>query len=261
MKFWQVDAFTNKIFRGNPAAVFIFDDNPEDSLLQNIATEMNVSETAFVIGNDSLIIRWFTPQKEVNLCGHATLAAAHILWENNIFSDNQIVFQSKSGPLIVSKSGSEYTLDFPSQVAIEKKEYHELVHEIIGIAPEFVGSNGEDCMVVVKDDHVLRNLSPDYRKICMLEERGLIVTSKDTSGKYDYVYRAFFPKLSVPEDPVTGSANTCLAPYWSKYSLNQKLEAAQLSQRGGTLRVEVEENRVLISGEAITVIEGEMTLS
>lgn len=260
MNFWQVDAFTNEIFSGNPAAVFIFDQEPSVNLMIKIAREMNLSETAFVIREADLKIRWFTPNTEVNLCGHATLSAAHILWQEGFVDNNKIVFQSKSGLLTVTKNRNGCTLDFPLQPPSEKKEYLDQITLILRLAPDFIGSNGEDCMAVVSDDKIVRTFSPDYQKICELTERGFLLTAKDKSGEYDYIYRAFFPKLDVPEDPVTGSANTCLAAYWSKRLNKQKLKAYQLSERGGTLDVEILQDRVLITGEAVTVFKGVMEL-
>jgi PhzF family phenazine biosynthesis protein len=259
MKFWQVDAFTNEVFGGNPAAVFIFDHEPQYELMIKVACEMNLSETAFVIMGEELKIRWFTPNTEVNLCGHATLAAAHILWQEDLTKSDKLVFQSKSGSLIVTRAEEGYTLDFPLQPPSKKPEYEDQVSEILGLIPEYIGSNGEDCMAVV-DDATLRAFSPDFNKISALAERGFLLTAQDSSGRYDYIYRGFFPKLNVPEDPVTGSANTCLAPYWTKQLNKSKLSAQQVSKRGGNLIIEVFKERVLITGSAVTVFEGQMTI-
>lgn len=260
MNFWQVDAFTNEIFSGNPAAVFIFEQEPSDDLMMKLAREMNLSETAFVIQGADLKIRWFTPNAEVNLCGHATLSAAHVLWQEGLI-DNTIVFQSRSGPLTVSKNTNGYTLDFPSQPPFEKKEYLDQITQILGLAPDFIGSNGEDCMAVVSNDEIVRAFSPNYQKICALTERGFLLTAQDQSGEFDYIYRGFFPKLDVPEDPVTGSANTCLAPYWFRRLNKQRLKARQVSERGGTLDIEILQDRVLITGEAVTVFKGVMQIN
>lgn len=260
INFWQVDAFTNKIFTGNPAAVFVFEKMPETDLMMKIAKEMNLSETAFVIKDKYLTIRWFTPTSEVNLCGHATLSAAHILWQEKMVNEDKIVLQSKSGPLSVTKNGSGYTLDFPLQPPVEKDYTHHVYQLGLALAEEYIGSNGEDCMVVVSDDIIVRQYSPNYQKISDLPERGFLLTAKDSSGKFDYIYRSFFSKLGIPEDPVTGSANTCLADYWSKRLDKTKLKAYQASERGGTLDIEVVNDRVLITGEAVTVFKGMMYL-
>ncbi len=260
MKFWQVDAFTNEVFTGNPAAVFIFDHEPQYELMMKIAREMNLSETAFVIMGVKMKIRWFTPSAEVNLCGHATLAAAHILWQENLASGKKLIFQSKSGPLTVTKAKEGYTLDFPLQPSIEKPEYKNQITDILNITPEYVGSNGEDCVAVVKDDATVYAFSPNFNKISALAERGFLLTAQDSSGQYDYIYRGFFPKLNVPEDPVTGSANTCLAPYWAKRLNKTKLSARQVSERSGSLVVEISGQRVLITGPSVTVFEGKMAI-
>ena len=258
MKFWQVDAFTHEIFCGNPAAVFIFDQEPSDRLMMNIAREMNLSETAFVIKGSDLKIRWFTPNTEVDLCGHATLAAAHILWAEGVITGDEIIFQSRSGALHVLKNEKGYTLNFPLQPPREKKEYTEKITKLLGVVPEHIGSNNQDCMAVVTDDAIVHSFIPNHSEMAFLEERGFLLTAQDHSGKYDYIYRGFFPKLDVPEDPVTGSANTCLAAYWSKRLGKKKLRARQVSDRGGDLDLEVSANRVLISGNAVTVFEGQM---
>ena len=260
MKFWQVDAFTNEVFSGNPAAVFILNHEPEENLMMKIAREMNLSETVFVIRGSELVIRWFTPNAEVNLCGHATLAAAHILWQQDQFTGEEIVFQSKSGPLAVSKAEEGYTLDFPLQLATEKREHEALVTDLLGHTPVYIGSNGEDCIAVVADDATVHAFTPDFNKISALPERGYLLTAQDSSGQYDYIYRGFFPKLDIPEDPVTGSANTCLAPYWAGRLNKTKLRARQVSERGGNLIVEVSGDRVLITGQAVTVFEGQMAI-
>lgn len=261
MNFWQVDAFTSEIFGGNPAAVFVFENEPSSDFMKKIAREMNLSETAFVIKGADLKIRWFTPNAEVDLCGHATLSAAHILWKEGFVAEDKIVFQSNSGLLTVTKNRNGYTLDFPSQPAVEKMEYLNQITDIVGSPSEFIGSNGEDCMVIVSDDAVVRNFHPDHQKICALSERGFLLAAQDKSGEFDYIYRGFFPKLDVPEDPVTGSANTCLAPYWSKRLNKKLLRACQVSERAGSLEIESLQDRVLITGNAVTVFKGVMEIN
>lgn len=260
MKFWQVDAFTDKIFCGNPAGVFIFTEEPSEGLMKSIAREMNLSETAFIIKSPQLKIRWFTPNAEVNLCGHATLSAAHILFEEGLVDSDQIIFDSRSGPLTVSHDERGYTLDFPLQPPSEKKEYIPFIKEILGVVPDYIGSNGEDCIAVVSDERIVHSFIPDYQKICSLPERGFLLTACCQSGENDYIYRGFFPKLQVPEDPVTGSANTCLAPYWSMRLKKNTLNAYQVSERGGKLGIEVLKNRVLITGSAVTAFEGSLKI-
>ncbi|MCB0332356.1 MAG: PhzF family phenazine biosynthesis protein [Bdellovibrionales bacterium] len=259
MKFWQVDSFTNQPFCGNPAAVLFLTEDLSDETKQNIALEMSVSETAFVLQQgDSLSLRWFTPNAEVDLCGHATLAAAHVLWSEGLFTDNHLTFQSKSGPLHVSRTPSGYTLDFPLQSPTETPKQRELLGEILGTPPLYVGSNSHDCVAVVESEERLRSLTPNFELIKELPERGLLVTARSANPAYDYIYRGFFPKLDIPEDPVTGSANTLLAPYWANKLGKTSLKAYQASARGGELSVEVSGERVLISGSAVTTLRGEI---
>jgi PhzF family phenazine biosynthesis protein len=247
--------------RGESGGRDYFTADVSDVLKQQIAMEMNVSETAFVLmDTGTMAIRWFTPNSEVKLCGHATLASAHILWSKNFVEGDHIRLNSRSGVLGVRKTGDIYTLDFPRQEAIEKPEYFELVNSILRIAPVYVGSNGEDVVTVVESDSLVRSACPDLELIKNFEERGFLITARDGSSGYDYIYRGVFPKLNVPEDPVTGSANTLLAPYWSRALKNDGLTAFQASSRGGTLSLSFVEDRVLISGNAITVTEGELKM-
>jgi len=260
MIFWQVDAFTDTIFKGNPAAVFLFDSAPEKAVMQKIAREMNLSETAFVIANPQLTIRWFTPNSEVDLCGHATLSAAHILWSEGVIDGDEIEFRSRSGRLAVYKAYAGYTLDFPAQPAADKPAYAEQVQDILGYQPVYIGSNGHDCMAVVESTEQVHRFQPDYPKIAALPDRGFLITAQDESEESTYIYRAFFPKLDVPEDPVTGSANTCLAPYWGRQMQTSMMRAEQVSERGGDLYLALFEDRVLITGQAVTVFAGQLQL-
>ena len=261
MKFWQVDSFSNEPFKGNPAAVVILETDISDELKQNIAMEMNLSETVFVLmGEGNLEIRWFTPNSEVTLCGHATLAAGHILFTENFINKDSVSFTSNSGEIGVSKGlNDSYTLDFPKQAAVNKPEYQDLVRDILRTDQiDFIGANHHDAVAVVREASFVRNYQADLVKISELPERGFLLTAKSDTDQYDYIYRSFFPKLSVPEDPVTGSANTLLAPYWANTLSKTSLTAFQASSRSGELSLEVESERVFISGQAVTVIEGEL---
>jgi len=260
LKVWQVDAFTNKAFSGNPACVLILETDISDQLKQDIAMEMNLSETVFVVLNDKPSIRWFTPNSEVNLCGHATLAAAHILWSEGFIRTDAITLQSKSGLLGISRKENGYTLDFPAQTLIEKPEYKTFITDILKCTASYIGSNGFDCVAVIDDHNFLNSYQPNAELISLLPERGFILTTLDKTGNYDYLYRAFFPKLDIVEDPVTGSANTALAPYWSAFLNKKKLKAHQLSKRGGELNLSVENGRVLITGNAVTVMTAQLHL-
>lgn len=257
MKFWQVDAFTNRPFGGNPAAVMIFESYPDDALMLNIAAEMNLSETAFVVMQPEPHIRWFTPGGEVDLCGHATLAAAHILWQEGILKDDEVIFRSRSGPLTVTQTATGYTLDFPAQPALGQAS---AFADHFGESVVFAGSNGHDYMVVLDNDAAVRSYVPDLAAISALEDRGFVLTAQDSTGQYDYIYRAFFPKYNIAEDPVTGSANTGLGPYWTKVLNKSHVKAHQASARGGDLDISVQDDRVLISGQAVTVAEGSLLI-
>ncbi|MCH9612114.1 MAG: putative isomerase YddE [Chlamydiia bacterium] len=260
MKFWQVDAFTDQVFGGNPAVVFVVDVMPDEGLMQKIANEMNVSETAFVILGEVWTIRWFTPNSEVKLCGHATLAAAHVLWEQGIAKGDEVTLASLSGPLTIRRGEDGYTMDFPLQPASEKVDGRDLIEEMVGAPLSYLGSNDHDCMAVIEDGEKLFSFVPDFGLISQLDDRGFLLTAPDPSGQFDYICRAFFPKLDVLEDPVTGSANTCLAEYWSRRLGNKHLRAKQVSLRGGILDLEVDDARILITGRAVTVFEGVLAI-
>lgn len=262
MKYWQVDSFTSEVFRGNPAGVCILHEQISDECQQRIAAEVNLSETAFVlIEKSGLSIRWFTPRAEVNLCGHATLAAAHILWQENFIYKDEIELSSKSGVLKVNRMGSDvYSLNFPQQPPISQSDRGKILSEVIGEAEiEFVGSNGEDCIVVIQSLDSLSALSPHLEKISLLPERGLVVSAPSNTDLIDFEYRAFYPKLGIPEDPVTGSACTALGPYWGQRLGKDSLKAFQCSERGGELTLSLSGNRVCISGKAVTVLKGEFS--
>lgn len=259
MKFWQVDSFTKEIFRGNPAGVFVLSDELGDSQLKLLAREMNLSETAFVIKDgSSWHLRWFTPNAEVDLCGHATLATAHVLWEQGLETGSEICFNTRSGKLHAARSGIEISLDFPQQPAHPVQLGLDLETLLPHGDAGFVGSNGHDFVAVLNSAQAVANFAPDMGAISALRERGFLVTAPASEAGYDYVYRAFFPKLNIPEDPVTGSANTALAPLWAERLGKTRLRARQLSERGGELEVCVEGDRVKISGSAVTVFEGVM---
>jgi len=261
MKYWQVDSFTARPFAGNPAGVCVLHEALSTHLMQQIAAEVNLSETAFVeLSNTGNTIRWFTPKAEVNLCGHATLAAAHVLWSNNFITSDSIEFSSRSGALLVTRGNAgDYTLNFPQQYPVARPELRELAQAIVGDNElEYVGSNGEDCLLVLRAPEAVTTLNPDPSLIMKLPERGVIVSSRSISAEYDFHYRTFYPKLGIPEDPVTGSACTALGPYWSNILGRHQLRALQCSARGGQLTVSLQGDRVLIGGHAVTVLEGEL---
>jgi PhzF family phenazine biosynthesis protein len=256
---YVVDAFTDKTFKGNPAAVCITSEPLDDILMQSIATEMNLSETAFLYSQqDGYSLRWFTPNAEVELCGHATLASAHILWETEILSkEQQAIFHTKSGLLTASKYDSWIQLNFPAEPVNESECPSELI-EALKIDPVYVGRNRFDYFIEIASEDVIKNLSPNFSMLGMIKTRGINITSK--SKDFDFISRCFFPALGVNEDPVTGSAHCGLAPYWSKKLNKTEMYAYQASARGGKLKIELQKDRVLIAGQAVTVMKNELLI-
>lgn len=257
IKIYQADAFTDKLFGGNPAAVCILDKWLDDSLMQNIALENNLSETAFLIKKDNVYeIRWFTPNIEVDLCGHATLASSHILFNFYEQNSSEIVFHSsRSGTLKVRKNNQRLTLDFPVDT-YKKVEHHIKLYESIGIDANECYLGKTDYMLVYNSEEDIINIKPDYGKLEKIDARGVIVTAK--GNEVDFVSRFFGPQSGVNEDPVTGSAHTTLTPYWAEKLGKNKLTAIQLSDRKGYLECELKGNRVEISGSAVTYLTGEI---
>lgn len=255
MKIYQVDAFTDKPFKGNPAAVCILKTEPSERYMQDVAAEMNLAETAFLVPmNDGYSLRWFTPDAEVDLCGHATLASAHVLLEKGYVKQGQeIKFYTKSGLLTAREEDGFIQLNFPATPEKEA-EAPDFLIEALNIKPIYIGKNIFDYIIEVESEETVRNISPDFTKLIKVDMRGVIVTAK--SHEYDFVSRFFAPLIGVFEDPVTGSSHCCLGPYWSKKLCKNELMAYQASRRGGELRVKVSGDRVLISGKAVTVMEG-----
>ncbi|NLY88814.1 MAG: PhzF family phenazine biosynthesis protein [Firmicutes bacterium] len=257
----QVDAFTDKLFTGNPAAVCIMDKPAEEDWMQKVATEMNLSETAFLHRQgEEFVLRWFTPVTEVDLCGHATLAAAHALWECGfVLPDKEISFITKSGVLKAKKKEKLIEMDFPAELASPVPAPPELLGAL-EIRPKYTGKTGTgDYLVEVESEEVLRDLKPDFAKLAVLPARGVCVTSRASANGFDFVSRFFAPRLGINEDPVTGSAHSFLGPYWGVHLEKDDFLAYQASARGGILRVRLCGNRVYIGGEAVTVFKGEFT--
>ena len=254
LKVFQVDAFASSLFKGNPAAVVILENEIPDELMQNIAFENNLSETAYILINKSPIeIRWFSPTAEVDLCGHATLASAKILFKHYLPNEKQIIFDSKSGELIVTQSDSLITLNFPSDT-FEKVDNNDEVNQAANTCSKEIYKGRDDYLVILESEAELKTLIPNFQQVSELDARGLIVSAPGNT--VDFVSRCFFPQLGVNEDPVTGSAHTLLMPYWSNRLRKNKLTANQVSQRGGVLYCEYEGTRTLISGEAIVFLAG-----
>ncbi|TQV81751.1 PhzF family phenazine biosynthesis protein [Denitrobaculum tricleocarpae] len=254
---YQVDAFTSEVFGGNPAAICPLEAWLDDALLQSIAAENNLSETAFFVRDgDDFHLRWFTPGAEVDLCGHATLATSYVISTYLEPGRDLIGFQSKSGRLEVTRNGDLYTLDFPV-LKSEVVECPQLLRDALKI--EVVGTlDGMDMIALVRDAAAVRDLKPDIGRIAELDTRGLIVTAR--GDDCDFVSRFFAPKQGVPEDPVTGSAHCLLAPLWAEKLGKTKMTARQLSARGGELIVELKGDRVLISGRAAPYMIGTITV-
>ena len=259
----QVDAFTHKPFTGNPAAVCVSDAPLDEGLMQQIATEMNLSETAFLYplaeaGNYSL--RWFTPAAEIDLCGHATLASAHVLWsEGHLTSETTARFQTKSGELRVTPNGKLLQMDFPAQPVHDAPISPGMV-AVMNHADIVHGArNDVNYLVELRSHQAVANLKPDLDKMAKLPYQGVIVTSTGPDP-YDFVSRYFAPALGIPEDPVTGSSHCSLAPYWQAKLGKDKMLAYQASDRGGELHVECTPERIYISGQAVTILRGELLL-
>ena len=244
-------------FKGNPAGVCILESEPTNKWMQDIACEMNLAETAFLLPmNDGYSLRWFTPNSEIDLCGHATLASAHILLEKGYTSEDQEVnFYTKSGLLTAKSQDGWIQLNFPATPEKEDEAPLELI-EALNIEPLYVGKNIFDYIVEVGTEEIVRNIKPDFTKLLKVDMRGVIVTAR--SKKFDFVSRFFAPEIGVFEDPVTGSSHCCLGPYWRDRLGKDEFIAYQSSSRGGVLRVQVVGDRVCISGKAVTVLEGDI---
>ncbi len=255
----QVDAFTNHPFSGNPAAVCVLREPRDEQWMQNVAREMNLSETAFVVPHeDAFHLRWFTPAVEVALCGHATLASAHVLWQEGYLKPGtQARFDSLSGRLLADQRGEWIELDFPAKRETAAQPPSNLA-DALGVTPRYVGRNDFDYLVEIESAAQLRSLSPDHALLRRLPVRGVIVTSRSDSPEYDFLSRFFAPGSGIDEDPVTGSAHCCLAPYWSRILEKTEMTGYQASPRGGVVRVRLSGDRVLLGGQAVTVLRGEL---
>lgn len=259
-----VDAFTSKPFSGNPACVCLLESPTiSDQFMQDVASEMNVSETAFVAPTPAgFSIRWFTPKAEVPLCGHATLASAHVLWESSIVEPSiQVEFASKSGQLLARKVGECVQLDFP-RLTVVRAEENRFVNEGLGISPVYTGKNDKRYLLEIADPQLLRNLNPDFSVLSRADRGTFMVTSRSDVGEYDFLSRFFAPGVGIAEDPVTGSTHCYLAPYWSRKLGKTVLRPYQASSRGGEMECEVVGNdRVLLRGQAVTIAEGHLKVT
>ncbi|QDV68331.1 putative isomerase YddE [Rosistilla carotiformis] len=255
----QIDAFTDRPFAGNPAAVCLLEAQHEVDWMQDVASEMNLSETAFVRPIDvGYELRWFTPEVEVDLCGHATLAAAHALWtEAGISTNETLRFQTRSGQLTATRRGALIQLDFPATRAHACDPPAGLI-DALQVDPVFVGKTKFDSLVVIESEATLRALQPDFSRLAKIATRGVIVTCRSESPEFDFVSRFFGPAVGIDEDPVTGSAHCCLAPYWGPQLGKTEMLGYQASSRGGVVKTQIAGDRILLSGAAVTVLRGEL---
>ena len=264
---YQVDAFTRVPFKGNPAGVCLLDQPESVEWMQAMAAEMNLSETAFLLPEGDLEedscqncyrLRWFTPKVEVKLCGHATLASAHILWQTGLLPSSETArFLTRSGELTARKRGDWIELNFPARPAAEAQAPEGMI-ESLGVEPLFVGKANEDYLVEVASEAEVRRAAPDFAALKSAQARGIILTSKADSVQLDFVSRFFAPAVGINEDPVTGSSHTTLVPYWSHKLGKTEMAAHQASARGGDLRLRLEGERVIIGGQAVTIFSGQI---
>jgi PhzF family phenazine biosynthesis protein len=259
---FTVDAFTNEPFKGNPAAVCILKEEIPTSLMQSIAFELNLAETAFVLkekDSDTFSLRWMTPNSEVDLCGHATLATSHTLWQQGICKISDVInYNTRSGLLTAKNENGKITLDFPA-IPQKKIEYPpELIDAIGGVVPKYVGMTKWNYIIELESERDIINLKPNFDIMLTLPGWGTIITAKADMNGYDFISRFFAPEKGIQEDPVTGSAHCALAPYWQSRLGKDSFLAYQASERGGTLEIKIEGDRVMLTGDAVTVISGEI---
>ena len=254
-----VDAFTALPFRGNSAGVVLLETPREESWMQALAMELNHPETAFLVPEgDSYHLRWFTPTREVDLCGHATMASAHALWEMGRLSGRSPVrFRTRSGPLTARKHAGGIEMDFPAQPAttVAPADVPPGLAEALGTTWNYLGWNGTDYLIELESEEAVRALAPDFARLASIGSRGFIVTAASDSP-YDFVSRFFAPAFGINEDPVTGSAHCCLGPYWAAKVGKNQLVGYQASARGGTVKVTVRGDRCTLMGTAVTVLKG-----
>jgi PhzF family phenazine biosynthesis protein len=262
IKIFQVDAFTSEPFKGNPAAVCLLDEPRADKWMRDVAREMNLSETAFLTPyGDEFRLRWFAPRAEVDLCGHATLASASVLWEEGVLAEGETArFVTRSGPLSAEKRGDLIEMDFPAEPERAVECSPPMLEAALGARVDYVGENRFDLLVELDSEETLRQLRPNFGLLKKIPVRGVIATSASDSSDRDFVSRFFAPALGVDEDPVTGSAHCCLGPRWAEKLGKNELVGYQASERGGVVRVRVgvDGDRVVLGGEAVTVMRGEL---
>ncbi|CAN5723907.1 PhzF family phenazine biosynthesis protein [soil metagenome] len=262
MRIVQVDAFTSVRFRGNPAAVCVLEREHDERWMSDVAREMNLSETAFLrrLDDGAWSLRWFTPAVEVDLCGHATLASAHVLWQDGLAGpDETLRFETRSGTLTARRAGDAIVLDFPAEPAAQAAAPRTLL-DALGVTDVVAtGRNRFDWLVELSSADRVRALAPDMKLLATVDMRGVIVTARaDDDDEHDFISRWFGPQSGVDEDPVTGSAHCCLGPWWAERLGRTHLRGYQASARGGTVGVRVVGDRVELTGTAVTVLQGEL---
>ena len=260
MRLLHIDAFTDRPFRGNPAAVCLLERERDAAWMQSIAAELNLSETAFLVPrDDGWSLRWFTPTVEVDLCGHATLASAHALWSESILDPADVAhFHTRSGLLTARLDDDLIELNFPATPETRSNPPAGLLESLGVSKPKYVGRNKFDYIVEVESEETVRALDPDHVQLKKIPVRGVIVTSPSSNGQYDFVSRFFAPGSGIDEDPVTGSAHCCLTPYWAAKLGKTDLMAYQASPRGGSMRVRLNGDRVCLAGRAVTIFRGRL---
>ena len=258
---FKVDSFTADPFAGNPAGVCLLPEARDERWMQAVAREMNLSETAFLLREGAgFRLRWFTPVAEVALCGHATLATAHILWQEGVLAPGEEArFFTKSGELRAARRGDLIELDFPAKPEEPAEPPVDLL-EALGVRPAYLGRNVFDYLLLLDSEAAVRAVKPDFARLRGVEVRGVIVTAPASTPGVDFVSRFFAPAVGVDEDPVTGSAHCCLGPFWSARLGKTELSAFQASPRGGALSVRVAGDRVFLGGRAVTVLRGELAI-
>lgn len=263
MKLYQVDSFTETAFAGNPAGVCLLPSERPDRWMIDLAREMNLSETAFILPQGSgFSLRWFTPTTEVSLCGHATLASAHVMWEEHVVAETEsIVFSTKSGPIAVNRNAGLIEMDFPARKVVGA-EGDGGINKALGITPTFTGTyagkNGTHYLIEVASDDLVKIMTPDFQALLAAQARGVMVTARSSDPSFDFVSRFFAPSIGINEDPVTGSAHCYLAPYWGSILGKTKMVGRQVSQRTGIVRCNWVGERVWIGGMAKTIFKAEL---